>query len=71
VAKARANNESINPQVLVNSANNNKVSMIEFKKTSLLLLLLIPVLMLAHDSAVDEQGGHFNHKDNTSYLGQS
>ena len=65
MAKAGAAGESINTQVLVNRPNNNKVSMTELKKTTFLLLLLMPVLVLAHGGAVDKQGGHFNRQNNT------
>ena len=65
MAEASAAGESINTQVLVNSANNNKVSMTEFKKTTFLLLLLLPILVFAHGGAVDKQGGHFDRKNNT------
>ena len=65
MAKASAAGEPINTQVIVNSANNTKVSMTEFKKTTFLLLLLMPVFVLAHGGAVDRQGGHFDRKSNT------
>lgn len=53
----------MNIQVLVNSANNNKVSMTAFKKTTFLLFLLLLVLAFVHGVAVDKQGGgHFDRK---------
>jgi hypothetical protein len=36
--------------------------MTEFKKTTFLLTLLIPILAFAHGGAVDKQGGHFDRK---------
>ena len=65
MAEASAAGESINTQVIVNSANNTKVSMTEFKKTTFLLILLLPVLVFAHGGAVDKQGGHFDRQNNT------
>ena len=60
MAKTSAAGESINTQVLVYSANNDKVNMAEFKKTTFLLILLLPILAFAHGGAVDKQGGHFD-----------
>ena len=65
MAKASAAGESINTQVIVNSANNIKVNMTEFKKTTFLLILLLPILAFAHGGAVGKQGGHFDRQNNT------